>query len=265
MISINESTVLFKIGDFSVQTWGSIVAFGILAGLILFFIEAKKRKMYEKAEGMLAFMMIFGLVFGRLAYILVNLNQFPNLYSWFEVWQGGIISWGVLIGVMIGSLVFKWLSKIKFDELFSLIDMIAPYLILAIGIGRIGCFLRGCCFGIPSSLPWAVNYGQGAVHPTQIYHFLADMIIFFVLFKLYKKKEHLRQADKKSRFDFFNKAGSIFLMFLILFSVERFFIDFLRYHPANEYFSIFSITQWMFLAIFIVSFVLLRIKEKKKK
>lgn len=262
MINLTPSTELFSIWDFSIQTWGSIVAFGIIIGLLFFFIEAKKRKMYEKAEAMLVFMMLFGLILGRLAYIVVNINQFPSIYSWFELWNGGIISWGVLIGVIIGALFFKIISKTKFNELFCLLDIVAPYLILAIGIGRIGCFLAGCCYGIPSSLPWAVSYNnEAAVHPTQLYHFIADMIIFAILLKLYNKKKNLELHKAKSKFDFFNKSGSIFLMFLILFSAERFFIDFLRYHPMNEYYFL-SITQWVFLALFMAAAISLKIKKK---
>jgi len=268
MIYLAVHEELFHIGSFSAQTWGSIVALGILISIILMFREAKKKKVSEKAEGILVFMMILGLIFGRLAYILVNISQFPTVYSWFELWDGGIISWGVLIGVIAGILVFKLISRIKTEEISELADLIAPYLILAIAIGRIGCFLRGCCFGIPTTLPWGIVYtggfAEGPVHPAQLYHSILDFIIFFVLLKLYNKKENLKKSSAKSRFAFFNVSGTIFLLYLILYSTERFFVDFLRYHPANEYFFL-SITQWMFLAIFIITFIGLKIKEKRNK
>jgi phosphatidylglycerol:prolipoprotein diacylglycerol transferase len=269
MINITATTELFSVLGFSFQTWGSLVALGIIIGLIFMLIEARKRKLADKVEGILVFMMVSGLIFGRLAYILVNLSQFPTFYSWFELWEGGIISWGVLIGIVIGIFIFKLISRIKTEEILEIADLMAPYLILAIAIGRIGCFLRGCCYGIPTSLPWGVVYtggfSEGAVHPAQLYHSIADFIIFFVLLKLYGKKRKLRQHNAKSRFSFFNTSGTIFLMFLMLYSAERFFIDFLRFHPSNEYYIIFSVTQWIFLAIFIVASVMLKIKEKKKK
>jgi phosphatidylglycerol:prolipoprotein diacylglycerol transferase len=270
MINLHESTVLFSIGTFSVQTWGSLVALGMLISIFFILKEAKKRNILDKSEQLLIFIMLSGIICGRIAYILNNLSEFPTFFSFFELWQGGIISYGVLIGVIIGAFLFKFSTKTTSKEFFDLLDIFAPYLILAIAIGRIGCFLRGCCFGIPSNLPWAVVYsgeslsGSIAVHPTQIYHAIADFIIFFILLRLYKKKEHLNQTKKESKFEFFSISGSIFLLYLILYSAERFFIDFFRYHPINEYFGRFSITQWIFLAIFIVSLVILNKKRKRK-
>jgi len=270
MISLTASTELFKIWGFSVQTWGSIVALGIIIGIVLMLVEAKKRKLYDLPISILAYMMVLGLIFGRIAYILVNLNQFQTFFSLFEIWKGGIISWGVLLGVIAGILIFKWMNKITFKQIFELADLMAPYLILAVAIGRIGCFLRGCCFGIPTALPWGLVYsgndllpalylGKG-LHPTELYHSIADFIIFFVLLKLYKKREKLKQVNAKSRFTFFNKSGNIFLLFIMLYSAERFFIDFLRYHPANEYLLGITITQIIFATLFMVSLFLTKRK-----
>ena len=265
MINITPSTILFSLGSFSVKTWGTIVAIGMIIGILLMLIEAKKRKLYDVSVSLLAYMMILGLVFGRIAYILVNLPEFNTLLSYFAIWNGGIISWGVLLGIIAGAAVFKLISKLKYPDFLRLLDMFSPYLILAIGIGRIGCFLRGCCYGLSSSLPWAVSYAQEVpVHPTQIYHFIADMIIFAILLKLYNKKKKIGLNKLTSKFSFFKKQGTIFLLFLILFAAERFFIDFLRFHPLNEYVYGLSITQWMFSIIFIVAFVILKIKENKK-
>jgi phosphatidylglycerol:prolipoprotein diacylglycerol transferase len=265
MISLIESAELLRIGNFSVQTWGTIVAIGMIIAIILMLAEARKRKLEEKAESMLVFMIFFGLICGRLAYIAVNTGEFSNLLSWLNIWKGGIISWGVLLGVILGTIASKLITKIKLSEFYEIIDLMAPYLILAIAIGRIGCFLRGCCFGIPSDLPWAVSYSGGiSVHPTQIYHSISDFMIFFLLLKLRKKKEKIKENKANSKYQFFRIPGSIFIMFLMLYSAERFFIDFLRYHPATEYFSIFSITQLMFLAVFIVASVMLKIIKKIK-
>ena len=266
MISMTESTELFRIGIFSVQTWGTIVAFGMLIGIILMLVEAQKKKLNKKAESMLVWMLVFGMMCGRIAYIIVNPNEFSTWMSYINIWQGGLISWGVLLGVILGVIASKLSSKIKSAEFYEIIDLMAPYLILAIAIGRIGCFLRGCCFGIPSDLPWAVSYSkEAAVHPTQLYHSIADFIIFFLLLKLRKKKEKIKENNTDSKYSFFKTHGSIFIMFLILYSAERFFIDFLRYHPAGEYFAGFSITQMVFFGLFVLSLVALNIKNKKEK
>jgi phosphatidylglycerol:prolipoprotein diacylglycerol transferase len=269
MILINFPTELFKIGSFSVQTWGTMVAIGILIAMTFIFIEANKRKLSEKIESMLAFMLVFGIIFGRLAYILINPSEFSGILQYFEIWNGGIISWGVIIGIFLGLILSKLIAKISFDDFYSSIDLMAPYLALASAIGRIGCLLRGCCFGIQSNLPWAVMYPgySVSVHPTQIYHAIADFIIFLLLLKLYNKKKKIQEKKTQSKYKFFSIQGSIFFMFLMFYSAERFFIDFLRFHPVSEYFCGLSITQWMFIAIFIAALALLLLKNKiiKKK
>lgn len=274
MIYLTPSAELFKIAGFSVQTWGALVALGIIIGILFILKEARKKNLPEKAEGMLVFMMISGIIFGRIAYILINPNEFSNIFSWFALWKGGIISWGVLLGVIFGMLAFKLANKIKSDEFFALLDLMAPYLILAIAIGRIGCFLRGCCFGLPTAMPWGVVYqGEsfaaqagftGAIHPAQLYHSILDFIIFIVLLKLGKKKSKLEKENVISKYNFFNISGSIFLLFLVLYSAERFIVDFFRYHPVNEYAIGLTITQWIFAGLFIVAFIILKIKRKKK-
>lgn len=265
MISLTSQTELFSILGYSVQTWGTIVAIGIIIGLFFMFKKAKQKKLFGQSEMLITYFMIFAIIGGRLAYILVNPDEFPNLLSLFALWKGGIISYGVLLGGIFGVIAYKLINKAKNSEIKELLDLMAPYLILAIAIGRIGCFFRGCCFGIPSDLPWAVSYaGEIPVHPTQIYHSILDFLIFFALLKVNRKKEGLQAKGIESKFKFFSKKGSTFLLFLLLYSAERFFVDFLRYHPLNEYMGAISITQFVFMFIFAIAFWLL-IKEKIKK
>jgi len=269
MIYLTAQTELFKVAGFSVQTWGTLVALGIIIAILLMLKEARKKNIEDKVLNALVFMMVSGIILGRLAYIFMNPGSFPSFLSYFSLWQGGIISWGVLIGVIIGAFLFKFATKTKYGKFFGLLDLMAPYLVLAIAIGRIGCLLRGCCYGLPTSLPWGIVYSggfsEGAVHPTQLYHSILDFIIFFVLLRLGKKKSTLEKYELKSKYKFFNIQGTIFLLFLILYSLERFIVDFLRYHPASEYIAGFSVTQLIFAAIFIVAFIVLKIIEKKKK
>jgi len=239
---------------------------GIIIAIICMLKAARKKNLGDRVLNILVFMLFSGIICGRLAYIILNPSSFPSFWSYFALWQGGIISWGVLIGVIIGAFLFKFTTKTKFNEFFGLLDLMAPYLVLAIAIGRIGCLLRGCCYGLPTDLPWGIVYSggfsEGSVHPTQLYHLILDFIIFFVLLNLGKKKSTLEKYELKSKYHFFNIQGSIFLLFLILYSLERFIVDFLRYHPTSEYIAGFTVTQLIFVAIFIVSAIIL-IKKKK--
>ncbi|MEM2956511.1 MAG: prolipoprotein diacylglyceryl transferase [Candidatus Pacearchaeota archaeon] len=275
MIYITPSTELFNILGYSVQTWGLIVAFGGLISLFLVLRKAKQKNIFNEMQTLIVYIIIASLVCARLAYIIINPSEFSSFWSFFEIWKGGVISYGMIFGGILGIIFFKLFTKITTNELEELLDLAAPYFILAIAIGRIGCFLRGCCFGLPSELPWAVVYagesfsrsaGLNSVHPTQIYHSILDFIIFIILLRINKKKEYLEKRKQESKFDLFNKKGSTFLLFLLLYSAERFFIDFLRWHSPTEYIGRITITQIIFLFIFVVTFsILLKKKNKKRK
>jgi phosphatidylglycerol:prolipoprotein diacylglycerol transferase len=101
---------------------------------------------------------------------------------------------------------------------------------LGIGIGRIGCFLNGCCFGLPATLPWAIKFPPGSysnfvfpgepLHPSQLYLAAAGIGLFVLLLAI----------DKKPRFD-----GWLFWTYIALDAALRFVIDFTRYYDATSY------------------------------
>ena len=274
MITFTPITELFKIGSFSVQAWGSFVAFGAALAIILILIEAKRRKITEETEKLLLFITIFSIIGARIAYILLNPDEFSSLLSYLNIFNGGLIGWGVLMGGILGIFAFKFTSRINPSKLLSLLDLMMPYFALAFAIGRIGCFVRGCCFGIPTDLAWGILYtGKSlayqagfatAVHPTQLYHSIADFIIFLILLKLSRKRHNIEKNKLKSKYPFFNISGNIFLLFIALYSAERFFIDFFRYHPANEYVLGITITQIVYLVLFIAGLLLTKRREEKQ-
>lgn len=100
-------------------------------------------------------------------------------------------------------------------------DLVAPGVILAQAIGRVGCTINGCCYGIPTALPWGVVYTNPdsfaplgvAIHPTQVYELIFCLIVFVVLIKLRGR---------------FKPDGSLFFIYLSLYSLWRIGIDFLR-------------------------------------
>jgi len=264
MISITPYTEIFKIFGYSVQTWGAVVAIGIAISLFLMLKKAAKKKLFDDAEILISYVMVSALIGARAAYVIVSPEEFPNFFSLFMISEGGLISWGFLLGGIFGAILCKLFTKMKNEKIRELLDLMAPYFMLAIAIGRIGCFLRGCCYGIPSGLPWAVSYaGEIPVHPTQIYHSILDFLIFFALLKINSKKEHLQSEKIESKFSLINRKGSSFLLFLILYSAERFFVDFLRYHPAAEYIGAISITQFVFMLVFFAAFWLIIKKNAK--
>lgn len=145
---------------------------------------------------------------------VVDYTQHPELI----LSGGGLTIWGAVLGAALGIWVYSKVSKFQFG---FFVDLIAPGIILVQAIGRVGCTINGCCYGIPTSLPWSVVYTHPesyaplgiAVHPTQIYEIIYNLLVFAVLLKL------------KGRF---KPDGSLFLIYLSLYSLWRFGIDFIR-------------------------------------
>jgi phosphatidylglycerol:prolipoprotein diacylglycerol transferase len=130
----------------------------------------------------------------------------------------GLTIYGAILGAVLGIWIYSKFSKFNFAY-FA--DLVAPGVILAQAVGRVGCTLNGCCYGIPTSLPWGVVYTNPesyaplgiAVHPTQLYEIAYLLIIFGVIFKLRGR---------------FKPDGSLFLIYISLYSLWRVGIDFLR-------------------------------------
>lgn len=260
--SFTAVPVLFSAGGFTMYSWGLLNAIAIIVAGIFIYRNAKKQFSGNQILEMIVSMVAGGIIFARLGYILLNLSEFSNIISIFSVSSGGLEGFGGLIGGILGGYIYCKLKKIDFGKF---LDISAPWLALAFAIGRIGCFLRGCCFGLPTDLPWGVIYNDGsiaslyyyeAVHPTQLYHALADFLIFLILILINKKKEKRIIKLKE-------KSGSLFLLFLILYSAERILIDFLRWKSPADTMGIFSVQQIAYaLLILIVTIMIVRNRKR---
>jgi phosphatidylglycerol:prolipoprotein diacylglycerol transferase len=158
-----------------------------------------------------------GVIISRLLHVIDRLDFYsrnPGLIIGFE----GLTIYGAILGATLGIWIYSRFSKINFGY-FA--DLLAPGVVLAQAVGRVGCTLNGCCYGLPTSLPWGIVYTHPesfaplgvAVHPTQIYEIIYLLIIFGVLFRLRGR---------------FKPDGSLFLIYLSLYSLWRVGIDFLR-------------------------------------
>jgi len=130
----------------------------------------------------------------------------------------GLTIWGAVLGATLGIWIY---SKFSHQNFAYFADLLAPGVVLAQAVGRVGCTINGCCYGKETSLPWGIVYTHPesyaplgvAVHPTQIYEIIYLLIIFGVLFSLRGR---------------FKPDGSLFLIYLSLYSLWRVGIDFLR-------------------------------------
>jgi phosphatidylglycerol:prolipoprotein diacylglycerol transferase len=173
----------------------------------------------------IAIWILFSAIIGsRLLYIFLHWQEFEHdLVGTFAFWRGGLqglVFYGGFVGALAMGLTFARVNRVP---LLGLLDAAAPSIMLGEFFTRIGCFLNGCCFGKACGLPWAMTFPRdspasvvgGPVHPTQLYSSLAGLILFGIALLLERRKW---------------RPGILFGVMLMLYSLFRFLIDFVRYY-----------------------------------
>jgi phosphatidylglycerol:prolipoprotein diacylglycerol transferase len=220
MIIINVNPVAFSIGPVSVSWYGIMVALAVITLVIwaLFSVKKDPRLSFDMVINAALVGIPSGVIFSRLLHV-IDLWDYYSKNPGQIIGSEGLSIWGAVLGATLGIWLFSLLSR-KFSFGY-LADVLAPGIILAQAIGRVGCTLNGCCYGETTTLPWAIVYTNPnslgpigiPVHPTQIYEIVYNLIVFSILFKLRGR---------------FKPDGSLFLVYLVLYSVWRLGIDFIR-------------------------------------
>lgn len=221
--------VLFKIGAVSVYSWGAMVALAFVAGIWLGVARAKKEGIpADIALDTCFYVMISSVIGARVFYVIGFPGEFlASPLKALAFWEGGMVFYG---GLVFAILTMAWYLSRKKIPVLKAMDIAAPSVAIGYAIGRIGCFLRGCCYGKECGLPWAMNFpdAAGLVHPTQLYSALAGLVMFILLVGF---------RDKK-RYD-----GQVVLWGITLYAGYRFFIEFFRY--SSLYWLWFTPSQWI--------------------
>ena len=215
MIEINIDPVAFL----NVRWYGIFIALAIIV-IILWLVWRVRRgaKISYDTVFMAALVGIpSGIVISRLLHV-VDLWDYYIKNPGEIIGGSGLTIYGAILGAALGIWVYSKFSKLRFGYIA---DLIVPGLILAQVVGRIGCTINGCCYGLPTSLPWGIVYTHPdslgplgvAVHPTQVYEIIYLLMIFGVVLKLRGWLKY---------------DGSLFLVYLGLYSAWRIGIDFLR-------------------------------------
>ena len=226
MITISINPIAFTIGSVSVRWYGIIVALAILV-IVLWVLRAVRKGANLSYETVFTAALVgipSGIVISRLLHVVDKWGYYSHNPGQI-VGGSGLTIYGAVLGAALAIWIYSRFSKFQFGYLA---DLIMPGLILAQVIGRVGCTINGCCYGIPTSLPWGVVYthpdsaayagslallsGMG-LHPMQIYEIIYLLIIFGVVLMLRGR---------------FKPDGSLFLIYLSLYSLWRLATDFLR-------------------------------------
>lgn len=206
--------ILLQLGPIPLRSYGAMMMIGFLIGLYRA-VRVARKKGIDPSHVMDAalFSLLSGIVGSRLIFVLLNWGTYRhNLGGVLNVWEGGLsFHGGILFGI---GAVYAYVRYRKIPFL-QMADLLAPSLAIAYGFTRIGCFLNGCCFGIPTNLPWCVHFpdSAGCVHPTQLYSSAASFLIYVAL----------------TRIDKWNKPqGFAFASYIAMYSVYRFLVEILR-------------------------------------
>jgi phosphatidylglycerol:prolipoprotein diacylglycerol transferase len=208
-----------------ISFYGLFIAAGIIAGLLLFHKTAKFRNSDAKTLINFAFfVIILGIIGSRLFYVVFHFSEFSGK-PWFNMiafWRGGLMFQGGFLLAVLFSPFFLLIFNLKF---WAAADIIAPSLALGQGIGRIGCFFAGCCYGTETSVsnPLAVKFPEGSLGPSGVYLWPSQLIESLGLILL---SVFLCRALKK--YEAARYYGFISVFYLCGTGLLRFLLDFIR-------------------------------------
>ncbi len=253
--------ILFKIGPFTVYSFGTLMAIAALSAVWAVSLELKRYRLSPELGSTMVFAAaIGGLAGARLLFLFEEWESFIRSPEDFIFTGAGFTWYGGMVG---GALAVTWLVRRKGIPWLRAADISAPALAIAYGIGRIGCHVAGDGdWGIVTDVPWGVAYTNAIigwvhpytgvpyppgvrVHPTSIYEFLQSAGIFAVLWVLRKRGY---------------PQGTIFWLYLILSGLARFVVEFWRVNPAIAL----GLTeaQWFGFVFVLVGFYLLYSRRK---
>jgi len=221
----------------------------------------------NKVLDLVFYILLSGVAGSRLLYVLLNWGFYKNnLSDIVKVWEGGLVFYG---GFILAFFVAVWFLKRNRLPVWKITDIISPSFALGIALGRIGCFLNGCCYGalswrwgvcfpahdnppvfaqqvadglIPASSLWSLP-----VLPAQLYAAVHGLLIFAVLLFLERYKKY---------------DGFLLWVLVLLYSAGRFFIEGVRYYEQNFMFGAITVSQAISLVLFIIAAAVLAARSR---
>ncbi|MEW8973294.1 MAG: prolipoprotein diacylglyceryl transferase [Tissierellaceae bacterium] len=205
--------VAFKIFNLEIRWYGILIASGVLIGTLIAMKEARRKGIDEEILlDLILFAVPAALIGARIHYVIFSWDFYrDNPIQILNFRGGGLAIHGAIIAATIVGIIF---SKVRKQNFWMLADIAAPSLILGQAIGRWGNYINGEAHGGPTDLPWGIMVGGVKVHPTFLYESIWNFLVFLFL---------TWYSRNKSKID-----GEVFLLYLILYSTARVFIEGLR-------------------------------------
>lgn len=249
---------LFKIGTFTIHTYGFMIMIGATLGYLYLSRSADKELGIDrdKIQNLAIFIILASFIGGKLLFYLENpsyyFSSFDNLKRNFRT---GFVFYGSLLFAVP---VAIWYFRKNKWPVWPMLDIIAITTCILHGSGRIGCFFAGCCHGIESDVPWAITFTHAhsqaplntPLHPTQLY---SATLIFSILIILLMFKRH-------KRFE-----GQLFFIYISLYALGRSIIEIFRGDEERGYIIDDLLSHSQFISIVVISITIWAYLKFKKK
>jgi phosphatidylglycerol:prolipoprotein diacylglycerol transferase len=230
--------ILFRIGNFPINTYGLFLAVAFLAAIFITVrLAARDGLPKEKIYDLCLWLLLSSLIGSKLLMLLTEpeYRQHPLLLFSLDFLRSGGVFYGGLLGAIIAGYVMMRRWKLPW---WKTADACAPGIALGNVFGRLGCFFAGCCWGKPTTLPWGVSFPPEGheitgvplgvhLHPTQLYESLSMVLVFLFLLWLHKRKKF---------------SGQVILAYAMIYSTVRFLIEFVRDDPRGDILGLTTLT-----------------------
>jgi phosphatidylglycerol---prolipoprotein diacylglyceryl transferase len=239
----NFDPVAFQILSFEIRWYSLAYIFGIIIGWSLCKkIFIKNEDISEKFDDYITYLIVGIILGGRLGYIIFyNFNYYShNILDIFKVWQGGMSFHGGLLGIILSSIIF---AKKNHQDPFEYMDLVALVAPIGIFFGRLANFINSELYGKTTEILWSVTFTKVdnlPRHPSQLYEAVLEGAILFLILMYFRKKNYLK------------KPGLISGLFLIFYSIFRFFVEFFRVPDKQLGYLILNLSMGQIISLIFV-------------
>lgn len=247
---------LFTIGNVTIYGYGLMIGIGIFAAYLAAEYRAKKAGLdSEPIFSILIIGVLAGFIGAKLLYMITVLDEIiANPDTFLQNLSDGFVVYGGIIAGILAACIYCRIKKLEF---LRYLDAVAPAIALAQGFGRIGCFLAGCCYGMPTDSAFSITFTHShyapnniALFPSQLVSSAFDFIHFFVLCALAKKNK---------------TPGKIGAFYLVFYGIGRFIIEFFRGDLERGSVGALSTSQFISIFVVLAGIVMLILFQKKAK
>jgi phosphatidylglycerol:prolipoprotein diacylglycerol transferase len=241
--------IAFVIGSLTIRWYGVMIAVSIAISITVIYFESRHQGLNTDDVLDMAIVAIIGGILGaRIGWIMTSptvLWYLAHPLRILAIWEGGLSYFGGILG---GVIAANWLIRRRRMRFWQMADIVAPLLALSFGIGKIGCWLNGCCNGTATTSGLGVIFtnplsqsdilNQG-IWPAQLFNSASGFLVFAVLFWVVRKRKHY--------------DGQVFIWYLYLYGATSFVVEFFRYIPVH----VLGLTpnQWTDITIIILGII----------